>query len=131
MEIDLNDPDGGYSVAPRDPSRLLDQVTLSPRGGAAAALPGKTPLRPSSGKSPHAAAVKLDVGETIEFDVTFCPKKVSARGRIAIHGILTVFLGFTRIHCSRRRDCKDSVLYDSAHDILCLNRCMLGYRLIA
>ena len=91
MEIDLNDPDGGYSVAPRDPSRLLDQVTLSPRGGAAAALPGKTPLRPSSGKSPHAAAVKLDVGETIEFDVTFCPKKVSMRAKSDLWGAVVSF----------------------------------------
>ena len=81
VEVDLNDPDGGYGVTPRDPSRLLDQVTLSPRGGAGGAMasPGRPSVRPSSGKSPHAAAVKLDVGETIEFDVTFSPKKVNSK----------------------------------------------------
>ena len=76
VEIDLNDPDGGYAVAPRDPSRLLDQVTLSPRGPPAGSGSQAMTLRPSSGKMPHAAAVKLDVGETIEFDVTFSPKRV-------------------------------------------------------
>ena len=83
MEIDLNDPDGGYSVVPHDPSRLLDQVTLSPRGAAptSTSTGSDVTVRPSSGKPPHAAAVKLDVGETIQFDVAFTPKKVELKAK--------------------------------------------------